>query len=371
MSTVYALVDCNSFYASCERIFRPDLKDKPIGVLSNNDGCIVALSRELKALGIPRGTPAFKIEHLIEKHNITLFSSNYTLYGDISDRVMKTLAQFAPEIEIYSIDEAFLNLTNMLCDDYWEYGREIKNTIARWTGIPVSVGIGPTKTLAKLANHVAKKYKKFDGVFNIVNHPKKDKILESIPVNNVWGIGRRHTKRLNEMGVMNALQFSELPEKWVKQKMSLIGVRTMKELRGISCIDMDLIHDPKNIVSSKSFGHPVTTFEDMQEAISTYCITALEKLRRDASIAKTLTVFIQTNPFKNSPQYFNYKTENLNTPSAYTPEFLRLSTKLLKKIFKTGYSYKKGGVMIGGIMPEGEVPLDLLSQHILTIDGKK
>ena len=362
MKEIYALVDCNSFYVSCERIFRPDLKYKPVGVLSNNDGCLVALSNELKNLGIKRGTPAFKIAHLIKKYDVTLFSSNYTLYGDISARIMSVLATFTPDLEIYSIDEAFLSFKGMEHFDLEKYAKKIKDTVWKWIGIPVSIGIGETRTLAKIANHIAKKYKKFRGVFNLVNHPKKRIILEYINVSEIWGIGNKYAQKLNRFGIFNAAQFINCDENFVEKEFTIVGLKTLKELKGYSCIVLDDYEkSKKQIVSSKSFGKPISDFDDLMQAISSYLEVALEKLRRQHSVAGQMMIFLTTNPFKDSSQYANYISASLEIPSAYSPEFIKIGRKLLKSIYKKGYNYKKVGVMISNIQNENEAELDFFN----------
>lgn len=357
---IFALIDCNSFYASCEKVFNPHLVDKPVGILSNNDGIIVALSPELKKLGISRGDAAFKINKgFIRKHGIKLFSSNYTLYGDMSNRVMKTLTNFTPDIEIYSIDEAFLSLQGFEHLNLTDYGRQIKRTVWQHTGLPVSVGIGPTKTLAKVANRFAKKHPFIEGVFDITDHPDKDKILRWMEVEHIWGVGRQYAKMLRSNGIENAFQLSQAHDNWVQKKMTIVGLRTVKELRGISCLDLEEDIPPKKeIVSSKSFGSTVTELQDLQEATAEYCLRAVEKLREEHQVASQLTVFITTNRFKNEPQYANYATARLPLPSAYSPDFLHAASKVLKRIYRSGYNYKKTGVMISDIMHQSKAPLD-------------
>ncbi len=362
----FALVDCNNFYAACERVFNPELEGKPIGILSNNDGIIVALSNELKELGIKRGTPGFKIRHLLKKHDIHLFSSNYTLYGDLSSRVMESLAKFTPDLEIYSIDEAFLSLDGLEHLDLNAYGREIRTTIKRWLGLPVSIGIGPTKTLAKAANHVAKRRKELKGVFDITGHPEFEQILTSIDVINIWGIGFQYAKLLHRNGVHNAWLLSRAPQRWIKKRMTIVGLRTVMELNGISCIDLEEKAAPrKEIVSSKSFGKPVTTLQELQEAASSYCIRATEKLREEKQAASQIMVYLTTNRFKNEPQYANFQSIRLPLPSAYTPDFLSAVKKILKYIYREGYKYKKVGVMLSDIIPREMVPLDFFAPTYL------
>jgi len=355
-----ALVDCNQFYVSCERVFDPSLWGVPVVVLSNNDGCIVALSPEVKALGIERGSPLFKVQHLVRQHNIRVFSSNYTLYGDMSRRVMTVLEQFSPEVEIYSIDEAFLSLTG-IPGDLYEYGVRIKATVNQWTGMPVSVGIGPTKTLAKLANRFAKKSE--SGVFDISDHPDLDRLLESTPVGKIWGVGHRHAKRLEKMGVLNARQLRGMDDRWVRRNMTVVGLRLVHELRGIPCNDLELESDTKKgIVTSKSFGYPVENLEDMREAVATYVTRAAEKLRSQGSVASHLLVFVTTNPFrKEQAQYANSMSAVLDPRTAYTAELLRLAGVITEKLFRPGYLYKKCGVMLTGITPAADLQLDAFS----------
>ncbi len=357
---IFALIDCNSFYASCEKVFNPHLADKPVGILSNNDGIIVALSPELKKLGIKRGDAAFKIDkRFIRQHGIHLFSSNYTLYGDMSNRVMQTLHDFSPDVEVYSIDEAFLSLKGFEHLNLTDYGRQIKRTIRQHTGLPVSVGIGPTKTLAKVANRFAKKHSFIEGVFDITDHPDRDKILRWLEVEHIWGVGRQYAKMLRRNGIENAFQLAQAADKWVQNKMTIVGLRMVKELRGISCLDLEEDIPPKKeIVSSRSFGSAVTELRDMQEATAEYCLRAVEKLREEHQVASQITVFITTNRFKNEPQYANYATARLPLPSAYSPDFLHAASVIMKKIYRSGYNYKKSGVMISDIIHQSKAPLD-------------
>jgi len=368
---IFALIDCNNFYVSCERVFQPSLRNKPVGVLSNNDGCIVALSDELKKLNIPRGTPGFKIKHLLKKYDIKLFSSNYALYADMSARVMEILYQFTPDVEIYSIDEAFLSLVGFEHLNLTDYGKKIQKTVKQWTGIPVSVGIGPTKTLAKIANRIAKKHKGYKSVFNILNHPKTDEILASIDVKHIWGVGPRYAKMLHRHRICNALELANAPQNWVKKRMTIVGLKTCKELKGISCLDLEMDISPKKeIVSSRSFGKPVSTLEELQEAASSYCIRAVEKLRSQRSVASGIMVYIATNPFKDEPQYVNFANSRLSTPSAFTPDFLKLVNKDVETLFRSGYKYKKVGVMINDIVSEENAPLDFFEPSYLDDERK-
>lgn len=351
----YALVDCNTFYASCEKVFRPDLKRKPVIVLSNNDGCVVAMSREAKALGIPRGIPLFKVEPLIEKYNINVFSSNYTLYHDLSGRVMDILRTFASELEVYSIDEAFLILKGEEQDNFAEL---IRGTVMTWTGIPVSVGIGPTKTLAKAANRIAKKNPL--GYFDFCSSNSR-KFLSDLEVGDIWGIGRQYKAFLNKKGIHNALQLTEQSDAWVKKNLTMVGLRTKWELEGRPSIDMEISPPPKKgILSSKSFSYPVTDLIDLQEAAADYGTTASEKLRKQNSVCRYVNISVSTNYFRKSDrQYSNAATIELAVPSSYPPDIINAARKGLEKIYRKGFKYKKITVYLTGIEEENRGQLDL------------
>ncbi len=367
-----ALVDCNNFYVSCERAFDPRLAGKAIGILSNNDGIIVALSNELKALGVKRGAAAFKLAPwFIKKHDIRLFSSNYTLYGDMSARVMQVLSTFTPELEVYSIDEAFLSLKGFENRDLTAYGHEIRQTVQQWLGLPVSVGIARTKTLAKVANRVAKKFPGVGGVYNMVDHPRMDKVLSWVAVEDVWGVGPQYARMLRKEGIENAWQLSQAAPNWIQQKMTIVGLRTVRELCGISCIDMELDIDPKKeIISSKSFGMPVDDLHLLQEAAAAYCSRAVEKLRAEHQVASMVMVYLTTNRFKEEPQYANYQQARLPVPSAYTPDFLVLVHALLEDMYKRGFNYKKVGVMLSEITHQSKAPLDFFAPTYLDDERK-
>ncbi len=357
---VLALVDCNNFYVSCERVFQPNLEGKAVVVLSNNDGCVIARSNESKALGLKLGDPFFKVEPFLRRAGVKYFSSNYSLYGDFSHRVMATLAQFAPQIEVYSIDEAFLNLTGMvkrgqLQDEALvEYGREIRETVKQWTGIPVSVGIAETKTLAKIANRIAKRSKTLNGVFDIRLAADRDAILEEIEVGDVWGIGSRYARRLRGRGVNNARQLRDADELWIQKKMAMgvVGVRLVLELRGIPCMPLDLSPGPKKgIACSRSFGRPIEKQEDLRAATAAYVSRAAVKLRGQNSLVKTMSVYVMTNPFKNEPQYYNSAQVQFATPTSSTPEMIKHALKALDAIYRPGYRYKKTGVVLMELVP--------------------
>ncbi|MBN1532680.1 MAG: Y-family DNA polymerase [Spirochaetes bacterium] len=360
MGEVFALVDCNNFYVSCERIFRPDLKERPVVVLSNNDGNVVSLSNEAKTLGIPFGAPFFKLAELIAEEGVAVFSSNYTLYGDMSRRVMDTLSSFSPDMEIYSIDEAFLALRGGT-DAVTGRGRDIRETVMRWTGIPVSIGIAPTKTLAKLASKVVKKDSSLGGLLNITGHPHLQEILGHLDVEAVWGVGPRYGGMLRSAGFRTVRDLMLAPDHWVRKKMHVTGLRTVMELRGISCLALEDAAPPKKgIVCSRSFGRPVSSLEELQEAVASYAARGAEKLRGQGSAASFLTVFIATNRFvPEDPQYSNGVTVPLPVPSSYTPLMIRTALQLLERIYRPGFRYKKAGVMFSGIVPQWDRQLDL------------
>lgn len=360
---MFALADCNNFYASCERVFNPSLVGQPVVVLSNNDGCAIARSNEAKALGIKMGAPYYQIKDLVKKHNIAVYSSNYTLYGDMSNRVMSVLASFTPDIELYSIDEAFLSLHNMPYN-LQEYGRYIVRTTTRYTGIPVSMGIAPTKTLAKVANRFAKKFPKYQGACLIDTEEKRVKALKLTEIGDVWGIGRRHTKRLNGMGVFTAYDFTQLPCSWVHKHMTVVGERTWRELLGEPCIELDQVpQDKKQICTSRSFGNMVTSLSEMTEAIAKYAELCSLKLREQKSCAVSLMVFIHTNPFREDlQQYYRSNTATLLTPSSSSLEVVKMAVNALKEIYKEGFHYKKAGVVITEICPDYGIQTNLFSQ---------
>ena len=353
---VFALVDCNNFYASCEKLFRPDLKDTPVVVLSNNDGCVVARSREAKLLGIKMGVPVFQIKAEMQRHGILAFSSNYALYADLSSRVMRTLEEMAPRVEVYSIDEAFLDLTGIESVlSLVEFGQQVRERIGHWIGITVCVGIAPTKTLAKLANHAAKKYPATQGVVDLTNPDRQRRLLALVPVDDVWGVGKRLSKRLNALGITTALDLANASPRAIRDQFSVVLERTVRELNGESCIELEEIPPTKKqIVCSRSFGVKVTQFELLREAVCEYATRATEKLRKEQQQAKVLTVFIRTSPFKdNEPQYSNSASGELLIPSCDTRDFIELANHLLKRIWKDGFRYAKAGVMLSDFYDPG------------------
>lgn len=354
---MFGLVDCNNFYASCERVFNPSLNGKPIVVLSNNDGCIIARSNEAKALGIKMGVPAYQIKDLVKKHDVAVFSSNYVLYGDMSGRVMSMLAELAPEIEVYSIDEAFLNLEGI--QDLQTLGSKIVRQVTRGTGIPVSAGIAPTKTLAKVANKFAKKYPAYNRLCIIDTEEKREKALKLFEIGDIWGIGRRQATKLEKQGIKTAYDFTQLPGSWVRKNMTVTGERTWKELRGISCIDMESAPPAKKqICTSRSFGKMVEDIDTMSEAIATHASTCAKKLRQQKSYAMSLMVFIHTNNFREDlPQYWKNTIIKLSVPTSDTLEIVHYALEGLKSIFMPGYQYKKAGVIITEIVTSAQLGL--------------
>lgn len=359
---MYGLLDCNNFYASCERVFNPSLNGKPVVVLSNNDGCVIARSNEAKALGIPMGEPAYKLEKLFEAGKVHIFSSNYVLYGDMSKRVMTMLADAVPEVEVYSIDEAFLNLDGI--NDLNKFGRKLVQQVKKGTGIPVGLGIAPTKTLAKVANYFAKKYPGYKSVCIIDTPEKMEKALKKLPIGEVWGIGRRITKKLNYYNVNTAWDFTQKSKSWVRTKFGVNGERTWSELRGVPCLEMEHQGARKTICTSRSFGERLTEIEPISEAVSTFASMCGEKLRQDHSYTNTLLVFLQTNPFDTSqPVYYNQQIFQLPSSTNDSSELIHYARTGLKNIFKPGLKYKKAGVIVMDIVPERPLQLVLFDER--------
>lgn len=357
---VFALVDCNNFYCSCERLFNPSLRNKPVVVLSNNDGCAVARSNESKALGIKMGEPYFKWKHLEKSKGVKVFSSNYVLYGDMSERVMKTLEQFSPEQEIYSIDESFLRLDKVgFIDNLNEYGQKIRYTVGRDTGLPVSVGIAPTKTLSKVANHFVKRDASLNGVLCLDSEETIDSYLKKIKVGDIWGIGQKRAEKLESQGIFTAYQLKGLDDKWIQKNLTICGLRTAWELRGISCIDLEEVHNKKSIVVSRSFGKEVVKFEELLEAVSSFITRAGEKARKQNSKVGYMQIFITSNRFRtNTPYYSNSAGINLDPQTDDTSFLLKHGRELLKLIYNDSFSYKKAGVLLTEFSSRDEVQLD-------------
>ena len=357
---MFALVDCNNFYASCERVFRPELEQKPIVVLSNNDGCVIARSNEAKDAGIGMGAPAFLMEALIREKGIHVFSSNYALYGDMSDRVMRTLATFTPNIEYYSIDEAFLGLTG-LQENLFTFGSRMRQTVKQWTGIPVSVGIAPTKTLAKVANRWAKKKVRALGVHVLDTESTIEEALMHTEVEDIWGIGRQHAAFLRRYGIETGFQLRQADDAWIRKHLTVVGQRMLNELRGVSCLALEEVPPAKKgMCNARSFGAPQETYSQLAEAVSTYATRLAEKLRNQGSAASCMQVFLQTNRFKpEEPQYYNSQNVYMPVATNDTGELVHYALVGLKLLFKKGYKYKKAGVFLTGIVPQSQVQKSL------------
>jgi DNA polymerase V len=358
---MFGLIDCNNFYASCERLFRPDLANRPVVVLSNNDGCIIARSNEAKALGIGMGTPYFKQETLIRKHGVVVFSSNYPLYGDVSQRIMDVLMSLEPDVEVYSIDEAFIRIPAGKYCDLKNQARFLKAAVQKQTGIPVSIGLGPTKTLAKIANRFAKKDPRAAGIFVIADEQDMESLLATVDVGDIWGIGRRHAARLKKQGIHTASELKNRADTWIKKQLTVTGLRTVMELRGIPCISLEeTVPAKQSICTSRSFGQPVYALADLQEAVATYAAQAAYKLRSGGLRTTVIDVFIRTNSFKkNEPQYCNRKTVSLPAPSSHTATLIKIALASLKTIYRPGYNYQKAGVLLNGLVPETHNQLHL------------
>ncbi len=353
-----ALADCNNFYASCERVFNPELKDKPIVVLSNNDGCIIARSNEAKILGIKMGEPVFKVRDIIDNNNVYVFSTNFALYGDMSSRVMSLLSDMSPEIEIYSIDEAFINFTGV--KDSVQLASKMKSIIAKYTGIPISIGIAKTKTLVKVANYIAKK-QTANGVYALTEQPQIENALKELPVSKLWGVGSRHLQMLNSYGINTAYDFIQLNEEWVLEKMTIMGLRMQRELKGDPCFGIDAYPSrKKNIRTSRSFGVKVKSLQTIQESIIAHAARCAEKLRIENSCARYVSVILRTNPFSKSQDYYcGYKSINLDIPTNDSMEIISAAKILLGYIYKEGLIYTKSGVIVGDNVPADQVQLNL------------
>lgn len=360
---VFALVDCNNFYVSCERLFNPALERKPVVVLSNNDGCIVARSYEAKALGVKMGIPLFKIADQVRRENIITLSSNYPLYADLSERVMATLATMSPHQEVYSIDECFLDFAGFA--DSVGYGQHIRQTIKQWLGLPVCVGIGPSKTLAKLSNYIAKMRLQYDGVFDIrtLSTQEQANLLAEIPVGEVWGIGRKMSERLNAIGIRSVKGLRDSDPEQMQERFNVVVKRTILELQGMSCLSLDEVVEPrKQIICSRSFGTNVHSLNDLEEAVATYASRAAEKLRRDGSHVSVIQVYIRTNLFsKSQPQYSRQASIRLKVPTDDTISITRTALTILKDIYAPGYAYQKAGVVLMDLVPGQSQQLQLFA----------
>ena len=361
---VFALIDCNAFYVSCERVFNPKLNNRPVVALSNNDGCIISRSKEAKVLGIKMGVPLFKVRDIIEKENVVVFSSNYTLYADMSRRVMNIISSSSPHTEVYSIDEAFVELGN-LSIDYEKYAHQLRQTILQHTGIPVSIGIASTKTLAKVANHKAKKDDSLNGVCSLVNYNNIDRILELTEVGDVWGVGRRLSKKLINHGIHNAKLLKNCSDSWIRKMMSVNGLKTITELRGISCIPLEEYSmTRKSCCTTRSFGKLLTNLEDIEQAVTTFARRAAERIRSESLAASCVSVFVRTNPFdKKSAYYSNGASRTLSHPTHDSITIIETALLLTKRIFKNNYQYKKAGVLLSGLCDKSEIQETLFEKN--------
>ena len=354
-----ALIDCNSFYVSCERLFNPKIKNIPVVVLSNNDGCVISRSIEAKKIGIKMGEPYFKVKELVKKNNVQIFSSNYSLYGDLSRRVMKVLKGFSDKIEIYSIDEAFIDLSHIKDENIEDYGKKIRERVLKWTGIPTSVGISCTKTLSKVANHVAKKNK--TGVIFLKDNI--DDVLKNFDISDIWGVGRQLSKLYIKNGINNAYKLKNISNSWVKKSTNVLGAKTVMELRGIPCINLETEETKrKSCCVSRSFGRKIESLNKLKESITTHCLNAAEKIRNDNQTTRSITVFIRTSPFdKNRKYYSNSLTIDLPIATNNSLELVKMATESLKKIYKYGYFYQKAGIILSKLSEAGEKNLNLLT----------
>lgn len=365
---MFALVDVNSFYASCERVFRPDLEGKPIVVVSNNDGCIISLSREAKQFGIKMGEPYFKFKEKRYPSRVYVFSSNYALYADLSSRVMQTLTDLAPAIEIYSIDEAFVNVSGVShCLSLETFGHQMRTQVFKNTGLTVGVGIAPTKTLAKLANYAAKRWASTGGVVDLSGRERQRKLLEKVPVEEVWGVGRRITKKLNAMGITTALELAEASSWVIRKHFNVVMERTARELRGEPCLDLEEFTPTKQqIICSRSFGHRITQYEEMHQAICTYAERAAEKLRGEHQYCRFISVFVRTSPHADNEIYYgNQASVTLMTPTNDSRDIIRAATEALGRIWLDGYRYMKAGVMLADFFSSGVAQLNLFDDNRL------
>ena len=363
---MYALVDCNNFFVSCERIFRPELEGKAVVVLSNNDGCVVSRSNESKAMGIKMGTPFYQIKGYADKGRLYACSSNYALYGDISNRVMSVLADAVPKIEIYSIDEAYLHLDGIGPEKIPELCRDIVAKVRKWVGVPVSIGVAPTKTLAKIASHFAKKYKGYRGVCMIDSDEKRNKALSLTEISDVWGIGRRNAPKLLSMGVNTALDFVNRPEEWVRKHLHLPGVRTWEELQGRICVEEEKEGHRKSICTSRSFADMITDAQELELRVSDFAAMCARKLREEGTAARDVTVFMYTNRFREDlDQYFPSVTVRLGVAANSAQEIVGAALKAFRTIYRDGYKYKKAGVIVSGI-----IDADAIQSTLFDFDEK-
>ncbi len=363
---MFALLDCNNFYVSCERVFRPDLHNKPVVVLSNNDGCFISRSDESKALGIPMGAPLFKYKELIEKEKVECFSANFSLYGDFSQRVMNIIAQHCADIEIYSIDEAFLDFTKQILNvPIYSYLSDLRNKILQWTGIPTSIGVASTKTLAKIANRIAKKFpERTNNVYIIDNEEKRIKALKWIEVEDIWGIGRRYTKKLKTLNIKTAFDYTQLSDTWIKTNMTINGLRIKHELLGISCIKIEQVKDKQNISVGRTFEKEICNINDLKERIAAFTSKAAAKIRKQHSVCGSILIYIHSNFFKKNEIPF-YKQSFINLPihTSSSIELVKYAKIGLEKIYKEPQPIKKAGIVLSNILPNKYINLNLFQEY--------
>ncbi|WP_339874261.1 Y-family DNA polymerase [Olleya marilimosa] len=366
---MFALVDCNNFYASCERVFNPNLIGKPVAILSNNDGCVISRSDEAKALGLPMGAPIFKWESFCKANNVTVLSSNYPLYGDMSSRVMSILKQYSPEVEVYSIDESFLYFKGFDNYDLTKYGFEIKSRILKWTGIPTCVGIAPTKALSKVANKIARKYpNQTKGVYVMDTEEKRIKALKWLSVEDVWGVGRQLSKRLQTKGCKTAFDFTQLPDVWVKKNFSVVEARLKRDLEGIPTLKLDeIVTQKKMIATTRSFDYSYSDIEYIKERVSTFAVSCAEKLRKQGSSCHVIIVMLKSDKHKKELEQHRTSTSiNLTYPTSSSLVISNCAISALMSIFKKGIQYKKAGVIVTGL-----VPIDNHQLHLFDAENPK
>lgn len=372
---MFALVDVNAFYASCETAFRPDLKGRPVAVLSNNDGCVISRSSEAQALGIAMGEPYFKQRDLFRCHNVAVFSSNYELYAEMSNRVMTTLEMLCPRCEIYSIDEAFCDLTGVgHCRDLTDFGREIQETVLHNTHLTVGVGIAPTKTLAKLANHAAKRWQRqTGGVVDLSNPQRQRKLMALLPVNEVWGVGRRIARRLEAMGIDTVLKLADMPAWVIRKNFSVVLERTVRELNGKPCLALEeVVPEKQEIICSRSFGERIRHYAEMRQAIVSYAARAAEKLRSEHQYCRYLSVFVKTSPHvTNAPYYGRQGAIKLMTPTQDSRDIIEACVCCLDAIWQDGHQFMKAGVMLSDFFSQGIAQLNLFDEHPPKVGSEK
>ena len=362
---MFALIDCNNFYVSCERVFNPNLNGKPVVVLSNNDGCAISRSDEAKRLGIPMGAPIFKYRSLINQHNVIVLSSNYPLYADMSNRVMTTISNFIPDVEIYSIDEAFLKFEGYENYDLLSYASKMRNTILKWTGIPTSVGIAPTKSLAKISNKIARKFpSQTKHVYVLDTDYKRSKALNYFPLNDIWGIGKRLSKRLQNIGCKNASDFVNLPEQWVKSNLSIVELKIQQELKGISNLDLASLKIKKSIATTRSFEKAISDLSKLKESVSTFSLSCAEKLRRQNSLCNVMIVFIRSNYFrKDLQQHSCSRVVTLPYPTNSSFVLNNYALKTIENMFQDKIDYKKAGVIATSLVPNNSYQLGIFENE--------